>query len=249
MSTIITIFRQFLISAIFFSSIAIGAEFDEVEKRNNAGKEFVILSGGPALRKWEDLRRPQDQHDRWWGNFIRTARIRIEQLRRAHGESAEITWLVYKRGYTVRGREEGRSLIELIHSVRDKYGVRLVWFDTGDEVIRYINSGKNRRRTKIASFDFFGHSNKFCFLFDYSAEIIGASRSFLHQRDLRKIKRGAFDRHARCTSYGCHTGESMSRLWRSATGVRMRGANGKTDYSRSYEGTLPFISPGGFWTE
>jgi hypothetical protein len=46
-------------------------------------------------------------------------------------------------------------------------------------------------------------------------------------------------------SWGCHTGESMSRLWREATGTRMWGAIGKTDYST---GELPALSSvGGKW--
>ena len=54
-----------------------------------ASQRHVILCGGPALRKWEDLRVEEDQHDRWWGNFIRASTIRIDEiracLRRARG--------------------------------------------------------------------------------------------------------------------------------------------------------------------
>ena len=38
-------------------------------------------------------------HDNWWMNFVRASRLRIEQLRQQYGPSAQITWLVYRRGY------------------------------------------------------------------------------------------------------------------------------------------------------
>ena len=45
-------------------------------------KEFIICSGGPALRQWEDLRQTGQQHDRWWGNFVRTARVRMQEIQK-----------------------------------------------------------------------------------------------------------------------------------------------------------------------
>ena len=85
--------------------------------------EYIILSGGPALRVWEELRKEEQQHDRWWGNFIRSARIRIQQLQKDHGEHIQITWLVYQRGYQTRQIEDNAPLIANILSVRDKYKV------------------------------------------------------------------------------------------------------------------------------
>ena len=49
-------------------------------------------------------------------------------------------------------------------------------------------------------------------------------------------------------SWGCHTGESMSKKWKRATGVPMIGAVGKTDYSVMYRNNwLPALSKGR-WT-
>ena len=215
-------------------------------------QEFVILVGGPALRLWEKYRRPQDQHDRYWGNFMSSARIRSEQLRRAHGDKARITWLVYKPGYQERGREDGINHVQTIQQRAAQLNVKLVWYDKAKQVFNYLNKGMSRRKVKIATFDYFGHSNKYCFLLDYSNEILGASRCFIHQRDLGQIKRNIFVREPRITSWGCHTGESMSALWKRATGTRMRGAVGKTDYSNilSSGGNLPVISTAnGYWAE
>jgi hypothetical protein len=196
--------------------------------------EFVIVSGGPSLRRWEDLRRPSEQHDRWWGNFIRSARIRIQQIRRAHGDAAQITWLVFRPAYERRVPEDAARnadqpcAIDKIVSVRDAYRLKLVWFHSGDELIRYLNS---RPRHSIVNFEYFGHSNRDCFMFDYSAEISGVSTAFLHETQLKAIRGSVFHKRATIRSWGCHTGESMSRFWKRAVGVPMEGAVGKTDYS------------------
>jgi hypothetical protein len=193
--------------------------------------EYIILSGGPALRKFEDLRRPGEQHDRWWGNFVRTARVRFEELQKLFPAGTQFTWLVYQDGYTRRSSEDRQNLMANVISVRDKYRLKLVWYRSGDQVIDYINRGMNRSRTKIRGFEYFGHSNKHAFLMDYSSDNYGTSACWLHERDLSRIRSSAFSSDAYCHSWGCHTGESMSAAWKRATGLWMVGAYGKTDYS------------------
>jgi len=213
----------------------------------NPNDEYIIVSGGPSLHQWENYRRPSHRHDKWWGNFIRTARIRIEQLQKETKGAINITWMVYRHGYETRAKEDGEPLISYIESVRDKYKINLVWFSDGDDIINYINNGKNRSQTKVSGFEYFGHSNKYCFIFDYSNQILGASQAYLHQADLKKIKRNSFARGAYCKSWGCHTAESFSKEFRRVTGRKMIGAIGKTDYSDTWKMTLPTISSGGRW--
>ncbi|HEV3409975.1 MAG TPA: hypothetical protein VG095_06760 [Chthoniobacterales bacterium] len=211
----------------------------------NPNHEYIILVGGPSLMMWEKYK--AQPHDHWWANFVRAGRIRTEQLRERFGPDAKITWLVYKKGYIERGEQEKRNLIEFIESVRDKYNLNLVWFDKGNEVINYLNHGQPRDQVKIAFFEFFGHSNKACFMFDYSSGLDSASKSWLHESELSKINGRAFARNATVRSWGCHTGESFSKKWRSAVGNRMWGVIGKTQY-QTHE--LPYIStPGGKWTD
>ena len=85
-------------------------------------------------------------------------------------------------------------------------------------------------RVKIANLEFFGHSNKACLMFDYSNMIDSGSKAWLHEKEFSKIKRGIFTRDALVRSWGCHTGESMSQKFRSATGVPMWGLIGKSQY-------------------
>jgi hypothetical protein len=191
--------------------------------------EYIILVGGPSLMQWEKYK-GEAAHDHWWANFIRAARIRTEQIRTQAGPDAMITWLVYKPGYKERAVQEKQDLFDFIGSVRDKYNLKLVYFAKGDEVINYLNNGQPRDGLKIVDFEYFGHSNAKCFMFDYSNNIESACKSWLHEDDLKKINGHSFARGAFVKSWGCHTGESMSKKWRAATGTPMWGVVGKTQY-------------------
>jgi hypothetical protein len=229
-------------SALLFLLLALSSAPAQETQR-----EYIVVSGGPSLIEWEKFKAAP--HDRWWGNFIRSARVRIEQLRKQYGPTARITWLVYRPGYARRAaRQERSDLIANITSVRDRYGLNLVFFSDTSQLINYLNSGQPRDRVKIANFEFFGHSNKACFMFDYSNEIDSASKVWLHENELSRIHRGLFTSRPFVKSWGCHTGESMSGLWKRATGTRMIGALGKTDYAQCpANGWIPQLSPGARW--
>jgi hypothetical protein len=180
-------------------------------------------------------------------NFVRASRLRIGQLRQQYGPSAQITWLVYQRGYERRQSQEHESLFSIIQSVRDKYGLNLVYFNSADQLCHYLNYGANRGSNKIASFDYFGHSNRACFMIDYSNEIASGSKVWLHEDELKdKLHHGIFARNAHVQSWGCYTAESMSKMWYQATGAKMIGAVGKTQYMTN---ELPMlVSATGKWS-
>lgn len=210
--------------------------------RAQADREYILLTGAPSLIEWEKYKAAP--HDRFWGNFARASRVRIEQLRKELGPSARITWLVYKPGYVRRSeRQEHQDLIANLVSVRDKYGINLVWVGGGADVINYLNGGIPRDQVKIADFEFFGHSNSRCFMLDYSNEVDSGSKAWLHEDDLKQLQRNLFTRDAFVKSWGCHTGESMSKFWKRATGKKMIGALGKTDYSTLIvPGAMPAVN-------
>ena len=225
----------FLLICLFGSSVS-----DLVAQTKLPEGEYIIVTGGVSLMMWEKYK--QAPHDNWWLNFIRASRIRMEELRNQFGPNLPITWLVYEPAYKRREAlmHEG-DLFGIIRSIPEAYNVKLVHFDRQSDLINYLNN----RTQKIAGFEYFGHSNKACFLFDYSNEIDSASKVWLHETDLTKLRRGIFANGAYAKSWGCHTGESMSQKFRSATGIKMIGANGKTQYMTE---TLPIIStPGGYW--
>jgi hypothetical protein len=200
--------------------------------------EHVIVSGGPSLRKWEDLRVAEDQHDRWWANFIRAGTLRMAEIRKAYGRDAKLVWIVHRNSYEARGREDGKPYTTWITEQATKRRATLIWFNTSGDFIRVLNS---RPRGSIQTFDFFGHSNKYAFMFDYGCDIMAASTSWLHERDLPRIKSSVFARNAYCKSWGCHTGESMSQVWRRAVGIPLEGARGPTTYTVVGQGQMPLV--------
>ncbi len=207
-----------------------------------AQAEHIIVSGGPSLRRWEDLRVPDDQHDRWWGNFIAPASYRMDEIRTAYGPGAKVVWIVHQKSYQARGREDGKPYTTWIASQAAKRNATLLWVNTTGDLIRAINS---RPRGSIQTFDYFGHSNRHAFMLDYGSEIMAASTAWLHERDLPRIKSSVFERNAYCKSWGCHTGESMSQTWRRALGVPLEGARGKTLYTVvGQPGRMPIVEGG-----
>ncbi|MEO6785522.1 MAG: hypothetical protein ABI318_05250 [Chthoniobacteraceae bacterium] len=205
--------------------------------------ETIIVSGGVSLWIWEKYK--AQPHDKWWLNFIRAAQLRIAEIQRNNPQQP-ITWLVYRPAYISRGRQDSQDYTSFVNGIRDGLHVRLMWFDTTSQLLNYINRGQPRDRLKINDLEFFCHSNKACFLFDYSNIIDSASKVWLHENDLTKINRGVFTKDALVRSFGCHTGESMSSRFRSATGIRMWGLTGKSQYMTD-ELPVP-ASDAGRWT-
>jgi len=207
-----------------------------------AQRTHVVLCGGPALRAWEDLRVPPDRHDGYWANFVHASNLRMDEIRKAYGDSDPIVWMVYKPGYITRGSEDSKPYVTWIteHAVKRK--ARLIWIDSGDDFFREMN---RLPRGSVVNFDFFGHSNKHCFLLDYSNKIMALSKAWIHENDLSRLKSSVFNKSAICQSYGCHTGESMSAFWKRSTGVTLIGAKGKTDYVTLNDNKLPRVN--GSW--
>jgi len=129
-----------------------------------------------------------------------------------------------------RAEEDKKELLSLIDSVRDTYKVKRVYFSKTSELIDYLNKGRDREKVKVADLEYFGHSNKACWMFDYSNYIDSCSKVWLHENDLNKLRPGMFTKDAYVRSWGCHSGESMSAHFQRATGVPMWGAIGKTQY-------------------
>jgi hypothetical protein len=212
------------------------ALFSLIALISHASADHVIMTGGPASRDFEDLRVPQDQHDRWWANFVRASTLRMVEIRKAYGEGAPLVWIVYRPGYQDRGREDGKPYTTWIADLARERRASLVWVDSTSSAISALN---NRPRGSVQTFDYFGHSNMYCFMLDYGSAIMGACTAWVHERDLSRISGSIFAKDAYCKSWGCHTAQSMSGVWKSRFGVRLEGAKGKTDYTVVGQGQLP----------
>ncbi len=232
-------FLASLLAALLLASTAHAVDPDPVPPGPG---EYVLLVGGVSLNIWEKWKAAP--HDGWWMNFVRAARIRLNQIQAAN-PTADLTLLVYRPAYIARGAQDGRDYLADIRSIQEAFKVRLIFFDKTSEVVEYLNTGRDRRATPICDLEYFGHSNKACFMFDYSNNIDSASKVWLHEKDLSQIKRGIFAKAAYVKSWGCHSGESFSKKFASATGGKMIGAKGKTQYM---DEVLPITSsPGGYW--
>ncbi len=198
----------------------------------------VIMAGGVALKSWENYRAPDKVHDRWWANFIRASTLHMQQLREKNPH-AVITWIVYRPSYVTRQAEDGKPYVQWIEEHAVKYKARLVWVSSSSQAVAALNNAPRAGR-KIRTFTYYGHSNAHAFMLDYSNSIIGASKAWIHEKDLaRLIRRDIFAPGAICYSYGCHTGVSMSRNWYRALGVRLYGNIDKTRYQPLSQGRRP----------
>lgn len=205
-----------------------------------AAGEYIMIVGGPSLRDWEDLRRPGEQHDRFWGNFVSASNRRADQLKATGGlNNRRLTYLAYRPGLAARGREDGKPYLQWAEETAAKRGGRVVWFDNRDQFIAYINRGRNRRAEPIVGLEYFGHSNRHCLMFDYGSHLYAASDDFLHEADLHRLDRGAFAPRSFVKSWGCHSGESMCDVFARETGQSMIGAVGATDYTYLSFGQMP----------
>jgi hypothetical protein len=208
-------------------------------------REDIVLTGGCALRFMEHGKGAVS-HDVYWFNFVDASVIRLQELKQQHPGDI-LTWLIYKPAYARRSEEMGLDLLAQLQQKANGVGARLVWFSSKAELINYLNKGLDRDNVKIADLDYFGHSNKACFLFDYSNEIDTMSIAWLHVKDLGDIDSEIFTKDAYCKSWGCHCGEMYSQWWKRRFDVPMIGAVGKTDFAH---GGLPELSNAdGKWVE
>lgn len=211
---------------------------DNSAPQTTATREYIVVSGGPALRFFEHGKAAS--HDEYWFNFIDASTMRLQQLKQIIHPGDLLTWLVYRPSYISRGQEMETDLISQVQTKARALGARLIWFNTPDEFIAYLNRGQDRDKVKIYNFDYIGHSNKACFLFDYSNQIDNLSTCFFHVDDLKKIDNDILAPQATCQSWGCHSGEMFSQYWKQRFSVPMIGAIGKTDFSHGRG--LPVLS-------
>lgn len=196
----------------------------------------VILTGGVALRSWEDFR-GTNAHDNWWANFVRASTIKIGLLKEQNA-NARITWIVYRPAYLSRGKENKIDYVPKITETAGKLKVKLVWVDTAEQAFKAIAAAG--RAEKMNSFTYFGHSNAHAFMLDYSNDVMASSTQWMHEKDIEKyLSPSLFAPGADCRSFGCYTGNSMSAYWQRATQVPMWGNTESTRYQPVGDGRLP----------
>ncbi len=210
-----------------------------------SSREYIILTGGVSLWQWEKYKAAP--HDNWWMNFVRASRIRIQQIEQEN-PNAQITWLVYRPAYVVRAKQENNDLIAHIESVRDAFHVKLDFLRQAEEVINYLNYGQTARPGEDRGFRVLRPLEPGLLdvrLLEQSRQRVEVLAA--RGRPEATAPRPSFTKDAFVKSWSCHTGESMSQKFHSATGVAMNGAIGKTQYMTD---ELPILSTeGGRWVK
>lgn len=208
--------------------------------------DIVILSGGPALRSFEKYRAAS--HDKYWGNFVDSALERIKVLQPDKKSDDHFVWLVFRPAYLRRSQEDNQDYLKLLEERAAVLGITPTYFENKTQLYTLLRRDGSKDKPKISRLEYFGHSNKKCWMFDYSNHVDSGALEplVLHVDDLENISGSSFTSDAECVSYGCHSGEEFSQRWRMIVGRPMIGAVGKTDYS---DGGLPKLSEGkgGTW--
>ena len=155
-------------------------------------EDIVLISGGPALRSHERFK--PNTHDRYWGNFVDSALARVKELRQEFGPDDRITWLVFRPGYVRRGAEEKQDYLKILEERGQLHGLTPIYFDDKDQLFRLLRRDGSPERPKIARLEYYGHSNKKCWMFDYSNRVDGGAIEPLvvHVDDLEKISGSSF---------------------------------------------------------
>src|SRR5471032_3629799 len=101
-------------------------------------REDIVLTGGPALRFMEHGK-GDVSHDVYWFNFADASVIRLKELKDQAKPDELVTWLIYRPAYAARSQEMGMDLLAQLQQKAKTLGVRLVWFNTKEELIAYLN--------------------------------------------------------------------------------------------------------------
>jgi hypothetical protein len=107
-------------------------------------------------------------------------------------------------------------------------GFEVIAFETADELTAKLANFPDR----IASVEYFGHSNRSDFLLDYGIDSRPNAKYHWGKTQAAKISAGRFVNSAYFASYGCYQGEAdglasaIQKLWY----IEAIGSVGKTDY-------------------
>ncbi len=222
---------------------------DGVDWIDFLGRDKAVISGGINMNT-----RTDPEHDLNWRNFITAAELYIQCLKGKLNPGEEIEWHVNKSSYIKRSENETMTIpapmaappatsrpdyIGDISLTATKLGVKLVWFDSMDELVHGINNndGGNDPRSgasRLSGFEYFGHGG-IGHLFPLGLEK-GEGLVFGTEH-LQKILRGSFVVGCKCVGWTCNSGttdpdthKSFADEWESSTGNPMYAIIGRTDY-------------------
>lgn len=139
------------------------------------------------------------QHDEGTGNkmmFIGQAVRQLKEFKREHPARPR-TLIVFTPGYS-------KAMIDAAHASADLYRAAFKTISTMDDLIYYINSGKDRQRHPVAQLDMFSHGIPLHVSFGYQLQEESTMSLGLH--NYQQLSPTAFSPTAKITSFACRTG-------------------------------------------
>lgn len=170
-------------------------------------------------------------------NFIEPAINELKELKRQY-PSDIVTWLISSTDYDYKD-------IENFKDTARKLEVNIRFFDTDNEVIKYLNT--NRTECKIGNLTIFAHGIPGCVEFGYKQK--NQTELSFNIYDFKYIESSSFRKDAYTKLYSCNGatkvdencedfgllkdlyGKSFAEEWYKSGFGKIRAANGKTDYS------------------
>ena len=139
------------------------------------------------------------QHDNGSGNkmmFIGQAVRELAQFKRFHPASTR-TLVVFTPSYS-------KEMLNAARSSADAYGAGIVEITSTQELIDYLNHGRDRQQSPIEQLSIFSHGVPQQLAFGYQLQ--GHFQMSLDVLDYTDISPEAFSENARLDSYACRTG-------------------------------------------
>ena len=201
-------------------------EGNPVNRIDPWGLEYVVVSGS------------EYDNGRYKYNFIEPAIKKIKELKTLNPDET-LTWIVSKIGYT-------DTALNSFQEVADYYRAKLVFIESADQLINYINSKninnrdytESRAYDKIRKFAVFSHGVEGVVSLGYNQGSNGVPL------ELTKDKVGGINANAfyypNSAFYSCNTGtggnDSFAQRWVNVVGGRTWAAVGRTDYDNINKG-------------
>lgn len=188
------------------------------------------------------------QHDNGSGNkmmFIGQAVRELAQFKRFHPDLSR-TLVVFTPDYN-------KAMLDAARDSAEAYAAEMVEISTTQELIDYINHGRNRQRSPIRQLSLFSHGVPQQIAFGY--QLPGHLQMSLDVLDHTDISPQAFSENARLDSYACRTGmgnlsdhpiedgvqffpqtnESLAQLLANHLRIKVRAFIRRSDYKNTWD--------------
>ena len=133
--------------------------------------EVLAICGGPALRKWDDLRAQEERCVLPPLAFVRAALFNQSQGVK-NGDA--VTLLVYRDGLVRRSAEDREPWTARAQDLVERAEAKLIWVTSSSQVLSYL-----KLRGPFRQIDFYGYATPQALLLDYECRISRGSSSWL----------------------------------------------------------------------